>query len=139
MPDLFGHKSTSLLDLWTIVHFLTGCASPIAIAFLSRLSSYPRSHPVSTILLISLTWEILEFYMETGAVGPSSVRVWFDGVEHFSNRIISDQVALLLGYFLCAKRHLWAIIAKILATTWLAIHIFIFPHSMYLQEVWSQV
>jgi hypothetical protein len=85
------------------------------------------------VLFVAYIWETLEHYLETGLAGERVV-YWFQGVEFWPNRLISDPLMLILGYML-AKRFpviIWP--ARALSLIWLLVHVFIFPHSMYLQE-----
>ena len=78
-------------------------------------------------------WETLEHYLETGLVGDAVV-YWFQGVEHWSNRLIADPLMIFAGTWL-AYHHRWLNVpAKIFSAAWLIVHIFVFPHSMYLQH-----
>lgn len=137
MLDFFGHKSISLIDVWTFVHFLTGCGSVLALRPLARILVHVNHNPIAFLLLASLVWEIIEFYMELGLIGNEATVYWLDGPEHIANRLISDQVALVGGYLFCRNKPIVATIAKIGAVIWLATHIFILPHSMYLHDVWN--
>lgn len=80
---------------------------------------------------------MLEFYFELGTLGSETVRYWFQGVEHPLNRIFADQILLLSGYILARKHMKLSVVAKVVAACWLALNVFLFPHSMYIQEVWN--
>ena len=84
-------------------------------------------------LFIAYFWETIEHYLETGLLG-SKVMFWFQGVEAWDNRFISDPLMLLLGYWIVKRwpKLVWP--ARIFSIVWLFFHIFIFPHSMYLQD-----
>ena len=83
------------------------------------------------VLFLAYAWETLEHYLETGLAG-SAVEFWFQGVEFWPNRLITDPLMLLLGYLIAKKYPRFVIPARIASVAWLFIHIFIFPHSMYL-------
>ena len=86
------------------------------------------------ILMLSFLWEVIEHYLETGLWG-SKVQFWFHGVEHWSNRLVGDSLAVMIGAYLYFKwpKILWPL--KVVSAVWLIVHVFIFPHSMYLQEI----
>ena len=143
---LWGHKTIAMFDLWTIEHFMTG----IGLAFLADIISRKASGRfdlnnesrkfIGLLIVISasLFWECLEHYLETGLIpGYAGERVvyWFQGVEHWSNRLIGDTLAIVLGWRLYQWRPKIALPAKIFSITWMAVHIFIFPDSMYLQRL----
>ena len=86
------------------------------------------------VLFLAYAWETFEHYLEVGLAG-TAVEYWFQGVEFWPNRLIFDPLMLIIGY-LIAKRYpklVWP--ARVLSLAWLLIHIFIFPHSMYLHEL----
>jgi len=89
------------------------------------------------ILFVSYFWETIEFYLEAGYTNIDAVTYWFQGVEFWGNRLFTDPAMLLLGYLVVvhynSKKIIW--FARFLSFTWLFIHIFIFPHCMYLQEI----
>lgn len=136
MPELFGHKSLALFDMWSIAHFLTGCGLVYVFQSVRRLQRASIEAQLVLVLLLSCTWELVEMYLELG-VGGSGVAAWFDGVEHPANRIITDQALFLAGFALTLK-HPWAALpAKAASAAWLFVHIVFMPHSMYLQEWWA--
>jgi hypothetical protein len=63
------------------------------------------------------------------------VEYWCQGVEFFGNRFITDPLLVLLGYFIAKSHPNFVFMARILSVLWLLVHIFIFPHSMYLHEI----
>ncbi len=85
-------------------------------------------------LAASSAWEIVEIYLELGLLG-APVRDWFAGVEHWANRLITDQALFCAGFLVATRLPVLVIPAKILSVGWLALHIFWLPHSMYLHEV----
>lgn len=88
---------------------------------------------VTVLLMLAFYWEMLEHYLETGLVGQG-VEHWFHGVEHWSNRIFSDNLAMMAGYFIGLHYRVVVWPARVLSAAWLYVHIFVFPHSMYLHE-----
>jgi hypothetical protein len=108
----------------------------------SKTKPAPPPHPkirfhldFIAVLFLAFLWETIEHYLESGAAGKV-VADWFFGVEFWANRIVTDPLAVLVGYFLAKKfpRTIWP--ARILSILWLLIHIFVFPHSMFLHEIW---
>jgi len=85
------------------------------------------------VLCLGYAWEALEHYLETGLAG-NGVEYWFQGVELWTNRLIADPLMLVVGYVIAKKYPRFIIPARILSLLWLLIHIFVFPHSMYLQQ-----
>lgn len=105
---------------------------------LSQKFAIGSREKVLIVLLISATWEVLELYLEIGALAGENIQYWFQGVEHPLNRIFSDQVLLLLGYHFARSNMRISVLAKIAAGIWLLWHVFVLPHSMYIQDSWSQ-
>ena len=89
---------------------------------------------VAGVLLLGFLWETFEHYLEEGLWGEKVV-FWFQGVEHWSNRLISDPLLLVLGYLVSVKYPQWVIPARMLSLAWFITHVFIFPHSMYLHTL----
>ena len=63
------------------------------------------------------------------------VKYWFQGVEFWPNRLIFDPLMLILGYLIVKKYSFLVNPARVLSLIWLLTHIFIFPHSMYLHDL----
>ncbi len=93
-----------------------------------------RHFDIIGVLFLAYLWETIEHYLETGVAGKA-VEYWFQGVEYWPNRIIFDPLALVIGYLIAKKYPGLVIPARICSLIWLSVHIFIFPHSMYLQEM----
>ena len=144
---LFGLKTHAWFDVWSMEHVLSGLSVGHAVRksnhshFQKKISI--NGHEISTIrfdiigvLFIAFAWEAVEHYLEVGLAGES-VEYWFQGVEFWGNRIIADPLLMVLGYFLAKKYPKFIIPARVLSVVWLFVHIFIFPHSMYLQEIFG--
>jgi hypothetical protein len=147
---LFGFKTEAAFDLWSLEHLANGIAMAAAAEFVTRkfvkdaLDDKPALRQAFTFLLVlvfSLFWENAEHYVEAGllpgAIG-AAITYWFQGVEHWTNRLLADNFMILLGWFIYTRhtrreRIFWG--ARAFSTLWMAVHIFIFPHSMYLQEL----
>ncbi|HBU06637.1 MAG TPA: hypothetical protein DEB09_00975 [Candidatus Magasanikbacteria bacterium] len=142
---LFGLKTHAILDVWTIEHLLSGLSVGSAVkkknhkVFQKILNVVEHNHhswwfDISGVLFIAYAWETLEHYLETGLAG-SHVEYWFQGVEFWPNRLITDPLMLVLGYIIAKKYSFLIWPARFLSVVWLIVHIFILPHSMYLQEI----
>ena len=101
--SLFGNKQTAIFDFWFLVHVLTGATVSVV---LFRLRYFKLHNPIILLLLISVQWEVLEVYIEGGLLGEYLTH-WFGGVEHFFNRFLGDQLAMLLGFTLIKARPYW--------------------------------
>lgn len=126
---LFGPKTCSVFDVWTIEHVLSGCS----IGYLLRQTISDKSQQLLALGIIAFAWETLEHYLEEGVVGQV-VALWFHGVEFWANRLVADPVAMLVGWTLAGAFPRLVAPARVLSLVWLTLHIFAFPHSMYLQE-----
>ena len=87
------------------------------------------------VLFLAYLWETLEHYLEEGLAG-AAVEYWFQGVEFWPNRFVSDPLMLVLGYWIAVRRPHLVVWARVASVAWLVVHIFVFPHSMYLHELW---
>jgi len=86
------------------------------------------------VLFLAYLWETIEHYLEVGTAG-AWLEYWFQGVEFWPNRIIADPLMLVLGYMIAKKYPQLVIPARIFSIAWLLTHLFIFPHSMYLHDL----
>lgn len=137
--NLWGYKTNSMFDVWSIEHILAGIAFMGTACLIFRLCNSPLKkfaelQTIFGVLTLSFLWEVFEHYLEAGDIGNKKVEYWFQGVEHWSNRMIGDSLAVLLGAYLYFKwpKILWPL--KTVSIVWLLVHIFVFPHSMYLQQ-----
>jgi hypothetical protein len=144
--QIWGYKTVAMFDLWSFVHFINGIAlagfvAMIAEKILKKEEINPTTWKIINIILgwmIAFFWECIEHYLEAGVLpGAIGERVtfWFQGVEHWSNRLIGDTLMVLLGWLVYDKFKNLAIPAKIITTLWLLLHIFVFPDSMYLHRL----
>lgn len=85
-------------------------------------------------LNVAFFWEITEHYLETGFTGEAVV-FWLQGVENWSNRMIADNIMVLLGALAYLRKPSTIVPVRIVSGLWLFAHIFLFPHSMYLQNL----
>jgi hypothetical protein len=142
---LWGLKTEAMFDLWSLEHFANGMAMAAAAqfvlcSFLKNKISEAQRVLFSLILVMAaaLFWENAEHYVEAGAlpgIWGTRVTFWFAGIEHWSNRLLGDNLMVFLGWFLYTKKPRFAFAAKLFSTVWLLLHIFIFPDSMYLQRL----
>jgi hypothetical protein len=151
--QLFGFKTEAMLDLWSLEHFANGVAMA-AIADLISVKILPRVFKTGAlspairrtlsfvmVLVIALFWEVAEHYVEAGVLPGTvgaAVTYWFAGIEHWSNRLIGDNLMVMLGWYVYDRRHeknKWLPqIFKIFTTIWMLAHIFFFDNSMAFQQ-----
>ncbi|MDR0313683.1 MAG: hypothetical protein LBI14_08790 [Treponema sp.] len=144
--QIWGYKTVAMFDIWSLEHFVNGIAlAGFAVLITGKLFKKEEISEASIkivnfiiVLTVSLLWECIEHYVEAGVIpGAIGERVtfWFQGVEHWSNRLIGDTLTVMLGWFVYTKTKRLAIPAKIFTTVWMLIHIFVFPDSMYLHRL----
>lgn len=142
---LWGAKTAALFDIWFLEHFISGVSMGKIVndhnrnilslrGFLHKHSIHPRFFDIVGVLCIAYAWETVEHYLEIGLLGDG-VAYWFQGVEFWGNRIITDPLMMVLGYLFVQKFPHMVVYARIFTVVWLVFHIFVFPHSMYLHEV----
>lgn len=146
--EFFGLKTIAWFDIWSIEHFLSGVSILTFSKFISHkmvltnkdisLENINFKFYLSYIFCISYIWESIEFYLEAGYTNNEAITFWFQGVEFWGNRLITDPMLTVLGAVIGLRYHkiLWP--ARILCLLWLMIHVFYFPHSMYLHELWDR-
>ncbi|MDR0323016.1 MAG: hypothetical protein LBI12_01050 [Treponema sp.] len=143
---IWGHKTAAMFDVWSFEHFANGiCMAAVAAMIIRKISKKIEIQPTSQkiigftlVLAASLFWECAEHYIEAGIfTGMLGERIthWFQGVEHWSNRLIGDTLTVMLGWYVYNKKKNLAVPAKIFSVLWMLIHIFVFPDSMYLQRL----
>ena len=143
---LWGCKTEAMFDLWSIEHFINGIAlaggANLITGFVSKKTELSRGarKTVSFLLVLSiaLLWEALEHYLESGLLpGAAGERVtyWFQGVEHWSNRLIGDTLTVMLGWRVYQWKNCLAIPAKIVSGAWVLVHVAFLPHSMYVHNL----
>jgi len=143
---LWGLKTLAAFDVWTIEHILSGLSvGGLAGSFVKKNLSKVRptlnmfhssiiKYEIIFVLFMAYLWETLEHYLETGLAG-GVVAHWFQGVEFWPNRFITDPLMVVLGYYLVKRFPRLVTPARILSFIWLYVHIFIFPDSMFLHHV----
>ena len=138
-------KTEAMMDVWTIEHVL----SWISVWFFIMSSNYKvfekkiwfdpskintRYFDLMWVLFLAYFWETIEHYLEVW-IAWDAVKYWFQWVEYWPNRIIFDPLMLVFWYFLARKYTKIVAPARFLSFIWLIVHIFIFPHSMYLHYI----
>ena len=125
---------SSVFDVWSIQHFLSGIS--IGPGKKRRIKTVKNEAGSGLLVVGALAylWEIIEYYLEKGLLG-ARVKDWLHGVELWPNRIISDPLLMIVGYIIAKKypRCIWPVRGVFL--TWFMVHAFVFPHSMYLHEI----
>ena len=139
---LWGIKTEAAFDVWSIEHIIMG----ISVAWLAQIivnkivgqeqvsETLKKRISFFITLMIAYMWETLEHYLETGLAGQT-VEYWLQGVEHWSNRLISDNLMVLTGWYIYQQQNKMLAFARVFSAIWLIVHIFVFPHSMYLHEL----
>ncbi len=145
IKTLWWVKTEAVMDVWTIEHIL----SWISVWFLIMSSNYKiferkiwfdpkiistRYFDLIWVLFLAFLWETIEHYLEVW-IAWETVKFWFQWVEYWPNRIIFDPLMLIFWYFLAREYTKFVSPARFLSFIWLFVHIFIFPHSMYLHDL----
>ena len=142
---IWGVKTVAIFDVWTFEHFLSGISiGALAVRCnmnilknklnLDNREIKTRYFDLIFVLLVAYAWEAVEHYLESGLT-VDVVTYWFQGVEFWANRIISDPLITVAGYYIAVAKTKLVTPSRILSLIWLMVHVFIFPHSMYLHEI----
>lgn len=148
---LWGIKTEAIFDVWTLEHLLSGISVGAGcivynkkhlgqiFASISEKVIHPKrinflkyKYDILAVLFVAFLWETIEHYLETSG---GIIEYWFQGVEFWPNRIIADPLMLVFGYLIAKKNPSLIWPARILSLLWILVHIFVFPHSMYLHEI----
>ena len=143
---IWGDKTVAMFDVWSLEHLVNGIAiAGMAEMIIKKVFKKTEIEPIERkkisfilVLAAALLWECVEHYLEAGVLpGAIGARVtyWFQGVEHWSNRLIGDTLTVMLGWYIYNWKKYLALPAKIFTTLWMLVHLFIFPDSMYLQRL----
>lgn len=133
--QLWGLKTVALFDVWSIEHFFMGITVGVIVSYLLRKTPHSTLKFFGAVLVLAYLWELVEYQLEVGHSGIKAVTYWFQGVEYWPNRLGSDPALVLLGAFVSLRYKTVHLPARIISFTWLGVHIFIFPHCMYLQTL----
>lgn len=145
MNIIWGLKTISIFDIWSFEHLISGISiGAIAIKCNNKILKKhfhidPGKRKTSyfdliAVLFLAYIWETVEHYLEIGTAG-NTIKYWFQGVEYWPNRVLSDPLMTLIGYYIARSISYLVNPARIISVLWLVLHIFVFPHSMYLHEI----
>ncbi|MDR3160703.1 MAG: hypothetical protein LBU28_03715, partial [Spirochaetaceae bacterium] len=126
---IWGFKTEAAFDVWSLEHLANGIAMG-AVARRVTAAWFPqpltpgqrRFVEFILVLLLALSWENIEHYVEAGVLpGLIGERItfWFQGVEHWTNRLIADTLMVLLGWYIYTKQNRLFWIARIFSALWL--------------------
>jgi hypothetical protein len=147
--EFIGHKNVAIFDLWSICHFLCGVALASILPGITSNKTYESEKnfdlknelfTVILVLVIAYSWELLEFFCETGGAGKQ-IAYWLQGKEYYLNRLFGDPFLLLIGYIVGRNtpRFVWP--ARVILFVWIWVFVFILPHSMaytkVLESIWN--
>ena len=140
---LFGLKTHAIFDFWSIEHVIAGLSVGHIVSARNRRAldgagmknaSLPSHFDILGVLFVAYLWEAVEHYLETGLLG-AGIEHWFYGVEFWGNRLIADPLLLVMGYVIAKRSPKLIIPARIFSAAWVFVHVFLFPHSMYLNTL----
>lgn len=139
---IWGLKTEAAFDVWSIEHLVMGVSVGWLSMYLTtriigdeKISDKLKLRISFIItLLIAYMWETLEHYLEIGLAGHA-VEYWLQGVEHWSNRLIFDNLMVMSGWWIYQQQNKMVWFARVFSVIWLFVHIVIFPHSMYLHQL----
>ena len=126
---LIGNKTIAFFDIWSFEHLMVG----IVLAFILNQIFPNKKNNLILFLLISCFWECLEHYLEEGLLG-TKIQNWFAGTEYWGNRLIADNLVMVMGYLIYNKYPKSIYIALILSGIFLVLHL-CYPSSMDIQNI----
>ena len=139
---IWGLKTNAMFDIWSVEHILCGFSVGKIVLEVNRRIFHKYFGPnvddvrknyfnLISILFLAYFWETIEHYLETGLLG-NMVSDWFQGVEFWANRLVADPLMMTFGYYLAQRFPRLVNLARVCSIIWLVVHVFVFPHSMYL-------
>ncbi len=134
---IFGEKTVAWFDVWSLEHFVAGMSAAALILWFMRKKGYDEKDSLlfyGLLLCITFAWEMLEHYLEAGVTGNEWLTYWFQGVEFWGNRLITDPLLVVAGSMVALRYKKLFLPARLFSIAWLVVHVFIFPHSMYLHR-----
>lgn len=140
--SLLGSGASAIMDVWAPNHLITAFCIGLLISgrrdqVLSILPpKYFYRYHLYKILFYTFLWECFEHYLEEGMLG-TAIQDWFQGIEYWGNRLITDPILVILAYVLVQRYSVLVIPARFIGCTWLFVHIIVFPHSLFLQQYLS--
>jgi len=121
---VWGYKDEAIFDIWTVEHVASG----MGVAYFAILQRKWFHHPIALLILICVFWELTEHYLETQSF--EALMFWFAGTEHWMNRILSDQLAVLLGFTIIKAFPQLISHARVFSICFVGLHIWL-GSSMY--------
>jgi hypothetical protein len=137
--ELWGCKTNSLFDVWSFEHFAVGISIGALVHFFHTGRISEKDHKyicIIFVLMLAYIWEGVEYYLEDGATGSARITFWFQGVEFWGNRLVTDPLMVVGGHLLATVYPVLIWPARVFSLIWFVVHVFVFPHCMYLQERW---
>jgi len=133
--EIWGWKTVALMDVWSFEHFLSGVTAGVVGMYVLRKKPHQPFKFIGFVLGGAYLWELIEYNLEIGHSGIEAVTYWFQGVEYWANRLITDPAMALLGSWVALKYQSVRLPARFASLLWLGVHVFIFPHCMYLHTL----
>ena len=142
---IWGLKTAAIFDVWTFEHLSAGLSIGSIVKKktkeeLQNVNSKVNENyktaikfSVVAILFIAYIWEAVEHYIEQGLIGEWW-KYWFQGVEFWPNRLITDPLMLVTGYFIVLKYPWMKWPARCFSAVWIFTNLFLVPHSMTIQQ-----
>ncbi len=122
--SIWGYKDEAIFDIWTIEHVASG----MGVAYFAISQRKWFHHPIALMILICAFWELAEHYLETQSF--EALMFWFAGTEHWVNRILSDQLAVLAGFTLVKAFPNVIMFARLFSICFVGLHVWL-GSSMY--------
>ncbi|MFC1644488.1 hypothetical protein ACFL08_00500 [Patescibacteria group bacterium] len=119
IPHLFGDQRSSLFDLWSIQHFLSGVLIGALLITPKYQATKNWQKMVPLTLFFAFGWEALELLIESG--GISTFSSFWNSREHWSNRLISDPALVFVGGIVGYVIHDSWKVAIVPTVVWLAL------------------
>lgn len=146
---LWGDKTVSWFDIWSIEHFVAGmtlvsimyplfqrCCNNYLEMDSEKKAVFINAGMLLVTLFLAYFWETIEHYAENGSTGIDAVTYWFQGVEFWGNRIITDPFLVFAGGIVAIRNPSIRWPARVFSHTWVFTHVCVFPHSMYLHQLY---
>jgi hypothetical protein len=138
-------KTVAWFDVWTFEHILSWLSMWHAVRksnhtvfkkklWLEKSHITTRYFDIIGVLFVAYLRETIEHYLESWLTWES-VKYWFQWVEFRWNRIIADPLMMVIWYLIAKKYPRLIMPARVLSIVRLLVHIFVFPHSMYLHHL----
>lgn len=115
--SIWGYKDEAIFDIWSLEHVASG----MGIAYFTISQRKWFKHPIGLLIIISGFWEVTEHYFETDSF--PFLMDWFTGTEHWVNRLLSDQLAILFGFTLIKAFPGLILFARVFSISFVSLHI----------------